>query len=183
MSSSTVYAPEGSAHGDKSPWADPGPDLCVARAQLLVPVPAELWLYDGAMATSRASMSYATALNRNELFSSPGLRRDVPKALDPQEEVLLALPGVAGDYPDVMIATVRRLLVAKVTGGFTGVKVKKEARADQITGIAYRPGIFSRVKIQVEGARDIAMMPNRKADAERFAQAFEHLLRTGHLPD
>ncbi|MDN5685757.1 MAG: hypothetical protein L0G94_03605 [Brachybacterium sp.] len=135
------------------------------------------------MATSRASMSYATALNRNELFSSPGLRRDVPKALDPQEEVLLAVPGVAGDYPDVMIATVRRLMVAKVTGGLTGVKIKKEAHADQITGITYRPGIFSRVKIQVQGARDIAMMPNRKADAERFAQAFEHLLRTGHLPD
>lgn len=140
-------------------------------------------LYDAAVQPTRASMTYATALNRNELFSSPGLQRDVPKVLDPEEEVLLVLPGVAGRFPNVMIATVRQLLVAKVTGGIKGSKISREVRADQVTGIAYRPGLFSRVKVRVGVGRDLAMMPNREADAERFAQSFDQLLRTGHLPD
>ncbi len=127
-------------------------------------------------------MSYGTALSLNELFSSPGLRRDVPKILDDAEEVLLALPGVAGRYPLVMIATVRRLLVAKVTGGPKGVRVKREASARSITGISYTPGLFTRVKVHSSETRDIKMMPNRKVDAERFTADFDILLRTGHLP-
>ncbi|QNN81958.1 hypothetical protein H3H54_11870 [Brachybacterium sp. Z12] len=68
------------------------------------------------MTVSRAAMTYATALNRNELFESPGLRRDIPSLLHPEEEVLLVLPGVAGDFPDVMIATASRFLLASVAG-------------------------------------------------------------------
>lgn len=135
------------------------------------------------MIPTRAAMSYGSALTRNELFTSPGLQRDVPKILDSEEEVLLALPGVAGRFPDVMIAPVRRLLVAKVTGGIKGVKLGREVFANQITGVSYRPGLFTRVKIHVHGARDIAMIPNRRVDAERFVHSFDCLLRTGRLPD
>src|SRR5699024_9123215 len=120
---------------------------------------------------------------RNELFASMGLQRDVPKVLDPEEEVLLVLPGVAGDFPLVTIATRQRVLMAKVTGGFKGAKIKREAAATRVRAISYGARLFSRMKIRVDDGRDIAMMPHRSADAERFVESFEHLLRTGRLPD
>lgn len=133
------------------------------------------------MTVSRAAMSYATALNRNELFESPGLRRDIPALLHPEEEVLLVLPGVAGDFPDVMIATAARFLLASVAGPMKKAKIKREVPAAEVTGVQYRPGVFSRLKVTTSG-RHLKMMPHRKADAERFAREFEHLLRTGTLP-
>lgn len=135
------------------------------------------------MASNLASGTYATALSRNELFASMGLRHDVPKVLSPEEEVLLALPGVAGDFPLVTIATRRRVLTAKVTGGFKGAKVARQAPAPRVRAISYGGRLFSRVKVQVDGGRDIAMIPHRTADAHRFVASFEHLLRTGRLPD
>lgn len=134
------------------------------------------------MDPTRAPMSYAAALNRNELFTCPGLRRDIPRLLDPGEEVLLVLPGVASDFPDVMIATAQRFLLAAVAGPLKRAKVKREAAASQVTGLRYRTAVFSRVVVQISGGRDIKMMPNRKEDAERFSADFEHLIRTGTLP-
>ncbi|MFC7458439.1 hypothetical protein ACFQS2_14725 [Brachybacterium sp. GCM10030267] len=134
------------------------------------------------MTPTRASMSYATALNRNELFESPGLRRDIPAVLAPDEEVLLVLPGVGGDFPDVMIATDRRFLLASVAGPLKKAKVKREVPARGITGVEYRPGVFSRVRVRVADGRDVRMMPHREADAERFATEFAHVIRTGRLP-
>lgn len=135
------------------------------------------------MEYSRAEMTYSTALNRNELFASPGLRRDIPRVLDPAEEVLLALPGVAGDFPDVLIVTNARIVLAKVGGPIARAKVRREAPAASITGVSYRPGVFTRIAVRVADGRDIKMMPNRKADAERFAAEFAHLIRTGRLPE
>ena len=60
-------------------------------------------------------------------------------------------------------------------------KIKREVPAAEVTGVQYRPGVFSRLKVTTSG-RDLKMMPHRKADAERFAREFEHLLRTGALP-
>ncbi|ASK65102.1 hypothetical protein CFK39_03830 [Brachybacterium avium] len=134
------------------------------------------------MTSTRASMSYATALNRNELFESPGLRRDIPALLHPEEEVLLVLPGVAGDFPDVMIATADRFLLASVAGPLKRSKIKKEVPAAQVTGARYRSGLFSRMRVATAAGGEITMVPNRKADAERFAHEFEHLIRTGSLP-
>jgi hypothetical protein len=134
------------------------------------------------MTSSRAAMTYATALNRNELFESPGLRRDIPALLHLEEEVLLVLPGVAGDFPDVMIATAARFLLASVAGPLKKSKIKREVPAAQVTGVAYRPGLLSRMRVTPAGGRDITMVPNRRADAERFAHEFDHLIRTGTLP-
>ena len=132
---------------------------------------------------TRAAMTYATALNRNELFESPGLRRDIPSLLHPEEEVLLVLPGVAGDFPDVMIATAQRFLLAAVAGPLKKAKIKHEVPAAEVADVQYRPGLFSRMRVATSGGREIKMVPNRKADAERFAREFDHLLRTGSLPD
>ncbi|MGP9538887.1 hypothetical protein ACT3SP_12805 [Brachybacterium sp. AOP43-C2-M15] len=134
------------------------------------------------MTTTRAAMTYATALNRNELFNSPGLRRDIPSLLHPEEEVLLVLPGVAGDFPDVMIATGARFLLAAVAGPLKKAKIKREVPAADVTGVRYRPGLFSKVRVAPASGREITMVPNRKVDAERFAQEFDHLIRTGSLP-
>lgn len=129
-------------------------------------------------------MSYSIALNRNELYASYGLRSDVPKVLDPEEEVLLVLPGVAGQFPSVLIVTRHRALEAKVTAGWsTGAKIGREAPAAQVRSVAYSGWLFARVKLEVEGGRDLAVVPHRRADAERFVASFEHLLRTGRLPD
>ncbi|AXK45720.1 hypothetical protein DXU92_00680 [Brachybacterium saurashtrense] len=127
-------------------------------------------------------MTYATALNRNELFESPGLRRDIPALLDEHEEVLLVLPGVAGTFPDVMIATAHRFLLASVAGPMKKAKVKKEVPAAEVSGVEYRPGLLSRAKVRTGSQGTIAMVPHRKADAERFAREFTHLIHTGTLP-
>ncbi|MCS6711167.1 hypothetical protein JSY14_03730 [Brachybacterium sp. EF45031] len=133
------------------------------------------------METTRAQRSYATALNRNELFSSPGLRRDIPALLDPEEEVMLALPGVAGDFPDVLIVTVRRTLLAAVAGPLRRARIKKESPAGEVTGVSYSPGLLSRVAVTTTRGT-WRMLPHRRADAERFTAEFDHLLRTGTLP-
>lgn len=130
----------------------------------------------------RAAVTYARALNRNVLFASPGLRRDIPSVLHPDENVLLALPGVGGDFPDVMIATTTRFLVAAVAGPLRKAKIKREAPSYELTGVRYRPGAFTRVRVARTSGRDITMMPHRKVDAERFAHELDHLIRTGSLP-
>lgn len=131
---------------------------------------------------SRAAMSYASALNRNELFESPGLRRDIPALLHPDEEVLLVLHGVAGDFPDLMIATSSRFLLAAVAGPIKKAKIKREVRAIDVAGVRYRPGLFTRMRVETTAGKGIKMIPNRKVDAQRFALEFDHLLRTGSLP-
>lgn len=133
------------------------------------------------MSTSRAAMTYATALNRNSLPSNRGLQLDIPTVLDPDEEVLLVLPGVAGDFPDVMIASATRFLLAAVAGPLKRAKVKKQVAASEVTGVEYSPGVLSRVKV-VTSSGSIKMMPHAKADAARFAEEFSHLIRTGRLP-
>lgn len=138
--------------------------------------------YTRGMSVSRASMTYATALNRNELFESPGLRRDIPALLHPEEEVLLVLPGVAGDFPDVLIVTAARVMLAAVAGPLKKAKIKRELPAGEVTGVTYRSGLFTRMKVVSTSGRELKMVPHRRADAERFAQELEHLLRTGSLP-
>lgn len=134
------------------------------------------------MSTSRAAATYASALNRNKLFESPGLRRDIPGLLGPQEEVLLVLPGVAGEFPNVMIVTATRFLLASVAGPLKKAKIKRQVASSEVTGVRYRPGIFTRVRVSRSSGRDITMLPNRKVDAERFTAELAHLIQTGSLP-
>lgn len=129
-----------------------------------------------------SAVSYASALNRNELFATTGLHRDIPSVLSPDEEVLLVLPGVAGDFPNVLVVSVRRVLLAAVAGPVRRAKVTREAPVSRVTGVSYRPGAFRRVRVSLAGSRDLRMSPHRSADAERFRVEFERLLRTGRLP-
>lgn len=138
--------------------------------------------YCDAMSASRSALSYSAALNRNELYATPGLHLDIPTVLAPDEEVILALPGVAGEFPFVLIVSETRVLLAKVAGILRSATVKRQAPASTVTGVSYRPGVFTRMHIHVRGKRDIAMLPHRKHDAERFAKEMEELLRTGRRP-
>lgn len=135
------------------------------------------------MAPTRARMSYATALNRNELYATPALSRDIPLVLNDDDEVLMALPGVASEFPKVLIVTGDRLIKAKVAGPIKKAAVLREVPASQVTGVSYRPGIFTRIHVDVAGARKITMVPHTKTDAERFTRELTHLLNTGRRPD
>lgn len=96
--------------------------------------------------------------------------------------MLLVLPGVAGDFPNVMIVTATRFLLASVAGPLKKAKIKREATSSDLTGVRYRPGVFTRVRVGRSSSRDITMMPHRKADAERFTDELQHLIQTGSLP-
>lgn len=128
------------------------------------------------MEATRAEFSYASALNRNELFACRGLRSDIPSLLAPEEEVLLVLPGVAGDFPEVMIATSTRFLLAAVAGPIRRAKIKREVPASQVTGAEYAGRLFSRLTVTTT-SRSIKMLPHRSQDAMRFAQELNALLR------
>jgi hypothetical protein len=81
-----------------------------------------------------------------------------------------------------MIATAARFLLASVAGPLNRSKTKREVPAAQVSGVEYRPGLLTRVRVSHAAGRDIAMVPNRRADAERFAREFDHLINTGSLP-
>lgn len=134
------------------------------------------------MEYTRAQMTYATALNRNELYATPALSRDIPRVLRDDDEVLLALPGVASDFPKVFIVTRDRFIKAKVSGPIRKAAILREVPASQVTAVRFKPGIFTRIHVQVSGGRDIAMLPHTKEDTQRFVEEFSHLLRTGRLP-
>lgn len=135
------------------------------------------------MASTRATTSYVQALHRNQdLFSSPSLQRDVPRLLAPEEEVLLVVPGTAGEYPEVMIATDRRFLLAKVSGPVRGARVLRELPAAEVAEVSYRPGLLTRIVVRPHRGRPIRMCPHRRENGERFARELAQLLRTGHLP-
>ncbi|MEU3275354.1 PH domain-containing protein [Saccharomonospora sp. NPDC006951] len=131
-----------------------------------------------------AEVTYATALNRNQdLFFNHGMQRDIPRLLlAPDEEVLLVVPGTAGEYPNVMVVTDRRIMLAQVAGPVKRAKLKREIPAQQVASVSYRPGIFTRIAVHPHQGRPLRIMPHRKTNGERFVLAFEHLLRTGNLP-
>lgn len=129
-----------------------------------------------------AERTYRRALARNELFSCFALPREGARRLDPNEEVLLALRGVAGDYPDVLVVTVSRVLRIKIVGGFRGSVIKRQAPAHAVRGVDYKPGIFTKVRVRVEGGRDVTLIPNQKHDAERLRDEMNHVIRKGGVP-
>ncbi|WP_342762567.1 hypothetical protein [Dermabacter hominis] len=49
-------------------------------------------------------------------------------------------------------------------------------------GVDYKPSIFTKVRVRVEGGRDVILIPNKKHDAERFRDEMNHVIRTGVLP-
>ncbi len=134
------------------------------------------------MSASRSASTCSSALSRNELFATPGLHLDIPIVLEPDEDVFLALPGVAAKFPNVLIVTASRVLLAKVAGPFKRATVRRKAPASSVRGVSYRPALFTRVHIQVQGKRDIKMLPHSSEDAERFTREMEELLRTGRRP-
>ena len=140
----------------------------------------------GALARSEdstlAKRTYCRTLARNEIFSCFPLPREGARRLYPNEEVLLVLSGVAGDYPDVLVVTVSRVLRIKIVGWFRGSVIKRHAPAHAVRGVEYKPSIFTKERVRVEGERDVTLIPNKKHDAERFRDEMNHVIRTGALP-
>lgn len=135
------------------------------------------------MASSRAEMTYAAALNRNELFGTPTIHTVIPqKVLDPDEEVLLVLLGVASDYPDILVVTDRRTMLVQVGGVIRRVNIKREIAPTDVLGATFKGGALHRIRLEVRGQRELKMLPNRKADASRFCEELNQLIATGRRP-
>lgn len=136
------------------------------------------------MSTTLAAQSYATALNRNTLYATYALHHVIPKkVLRPDEKVLLVLPGVASDFPKVLVATVDRLFVARVGGVIRRHSILRQVPAGDVVGVDYGGRLFDRIRVHVRGARDIAMLPNTSEETRRFEEALRHLVATRRLPD
>lgn len=135
------------------------------------------------MASTIAAHSFAAALNRNELFASFAMQDVIPqKVLAPDEEVLLVLPGVGSDFPHLMVATNRRFMKVQVGGVIRRHRISRQVPPQSVLGSTYGGGHFQRIRVQVRGQRDIAMLPHRNADARRFHEGLAELLRTGRVP-
>lgn len=128
-----------------------------------------------------ADNGYAAALSRNELYADLGLRR-TGDVLEPSERALLALPAVASDAPTVLIVTDSRVVLSRVGGWRARAKALRSIPAAKVRGVEYQKGAFTRLRLLVDGERDLRLLPHRKDDAERFAGELDHLLRTGSLP-
>lgn len=132
-------------------------------------------------APSDPSSGFHAAISRNELFSGLSLQR-FADVLEPGERVLLALPGVAGDTPKVLMVTTARVVLAQLKGLRSRARVLRSEPSAQVRGVSFRGRVLSLLTVRIEGARDIRMMPHRAKDASRFAEEFEHLIRTGRMP-
>lgn len=124
---------------------------------------------------------FGAALARNELFGDISLRR-TGEVLEPGERALLALPAVASDAPTVLIVTDSRVVLSRVGGLLARPTAVRSIPAAKVRGVEYRKGAFTRIRLLIDGERDLRMLPHRKDDAERFAGELDHLLRTGRMP-
>lgn len=80
------------------------------------------------------------------------------------------------------MGSVSRSLRIKIVGGFRGSVIKRQAPAHAVRCVDCKPGIFTKVRVRVEGGRDVTLIPNKKHDAERFRDEMNHMIRTGALP-
>lgn len=135
------------------------------------------------MSSTLAAHSYASALNRNELFASFALRDVIPtKVLAPDEEVLLVLPGVGSDFPNLLVVTIHRCMKVQVGGVVRRHRISRQVPPDAVLGSSYGGRSFQRIRVHVRGQRDIAMLPHRNADGLRFQDELAQLIATGRVP-
>lgn len=132
-------------------------------------------------APSDPSHGFSAAISRNELFSGLSLQR-IADVLEPGETVLLALPAVASDTPKVLMVTTARVVLAQLKGLRNRARVLRSEPSSHVRGVRFRGRTLSLLTVHIEGSRDVRMMPHRAKDASRFAEEFEHLIRTGRMP-
>lgn len=144
--------------------------------------------YDGGMphGTSHARRSLARALFTTTIHR----RLLLPQALAdhllaPEDEVLLALPGVPGDKPRIILVTREEVILGRWNAlgrAPKDVMRKRAVPTSDVRGASYRPGLSDKVEIDVRAARDLAIEPCTAEDGIRFTHGLEALATTGQVP-
>lgn len=105
--------------------------------------------------------------------------------LGPDDEVLLALPGVPGDTGQILLVTAKEVVLAQWDAAGDAprrIRRKREAPAADIASASYSPGVYRKLRVKNRSGRDLAMEPCTAEDGVRFAAALDTLASTGRLP-
>lgn len=136
--------------------------------------------------TSTARESLARALCATTIHRQLKLPADLAEQLlNPDDEVLLALPGIPDEKPKVVLVTAREVVFGRwnaVGRAPTEVTRKRAVPAGDVRGASYTPGMNYKVETQVDSARDLSLIPCTVEDGIRFAHALHTLATTGRLP-
>src|SRR5699024_5218799 len=142
---------------------------------------------DGAMphATSPAQESLERALSTTTIRRELMLPQDLADhLLEPQDDVLLALPSLPGDRGRILLVTHQEVILGQWNAEGTAptqITRKRTVPAQDVRGVSYRPGMYHDVDIDVRG-RDLSLEPCTAEDAIRFAYALDALATTGRIP-
>lgn len=134
--------------------------------------------------TARETLDRAlsTTTIRRRLLMPPDI---ADQLLEPDDEVLLALPGIPDDKPGIVVVTTREVLLGRWNAvGYEGKDVtrKRAVPARDIRGAGYIPGLHYNVEIDVHSARGLSLEPCTAEDGIRFTHALRTLAATGRVP-
>lgn len=136
--------------------------------------------------TSLARQSLATALATTTIRRRLLMPEDLADhLLDPDDDVLLALPGVPDDTARILLVTREELVLGQWRAAGSSAKditQKREVPAPDVRGASYFPGLGRDVRIDVLSARDLSIQPCTAEDGIRFTHALHALATTGQAP-
>lgn len=105
--------------------------------------------------------------------------------LAPDAEVVLALPSIPDDKPQIVLVTTKEVVLGRWNTAGRTVKEITRVRtvpAADVRGVNYSPGLYRSVRIVVDSAPDLSIDPCTAEDAIRFTHALQALAATGALP-
>lgn len=136
--------------------------------------------------SSRARDSLARALSTTTIHRRLLLPEDLADhLLAPDDEVLLALPGIPDETPRILLVTREEVILGRWSAEGTvpkDVTRKRAVPAHAVRGASYTPGMYYDVEISVDSARDLKIEPCSLEDALRFTHALQSLVTTGRVP-
>ena len=144
--------------------------------------------YDGGMpyGTSLARQSLAEALSTTTLRRRLLLPEDLADhLLDPDDDVLLALPSVPNDKVRILLVTRDEVILGQWrAAGYSAKDItqKRSVPAPDVRGASYFPGLYHDVDIDVHAARNLSIEPCTAEDGIRFTHALQTLAATGQVP-
>lgn len=135
---------------------------------------------------SPARESLARALSTTTIRRGLMMPEDIAEQLvTPDDEVLLALPGIPDDKPQIMLVTREEVVLGRwnaVGQVPKDVMRKRAVAARDVRGASYTPGLYYKVEVDVRSAKDLSMEPCTFEDGIRFAHALQTLATTGQVP-
>lgn len=136
--------------------------------------------------TNPARESLARALASTTIHRRLLLPEDLADhLLNPEDEVLLSLPGIPGDTPEILLVTRQEVILGRWDAAGSAPKDitrKRAVPARDVRGASYTPGMYYKVEIAVDSARDLRIEPCTVEDALRFTHGLQSLVATGQVP-